>query len=72
MNTEPQKHFELCQTINAALAELDLRGRDPQITKAMAMVHEAFVLHADGRRVTVAKLILKAEEEAAECADCAC
>ncbi|MGR3914800.1 MAG: hypothetical protein OD918_09880 [Gammaproteobacteria bacterium] len=71
MKTEPQKNFGLCQLINSALAELDLRGRDAQVTRAMAIVTEAFRLHANGRPVDVAKLLSTAEQAVAECADCA-
>lgn len=61
---------KLYQTINCALSELDLRGEDEQVTRAMAIVTEAFLLHEAGREITVAALVEKAErvltEEARE------
>lgn len=61
MNTGIKDAAELGGTINAALAELDLKGGDQRITKAMAMVTEAFSRYAKGRAVTVAELIAKAD-----------
>ena len=60
MNTDMKDAAELGDTINAALAELDLKGDDQRITKAMAIVTEAFSRYAKGRAVTVAELIAKA------------
>ena len=67
MKTERQKTFELGQTIHSTLAELDLRGTDEQVTKAMVVVHEAFSRHMQGLPVTAEKLLAKAGEVAVEC-----
>lgn len=61
MNTGMKDAAELGGTINAALAELDLKGGDQRITKAMAIVAEAFSRYAKGRAVTAAELIAKAD-----------
>lgn len=60
MNANLKNTAELIDTINAALAELDLRGRDKQITRAMTIVTEAFSLYASGNSVTTYALISKA------------
>ena len=67
MKTERQKTFELGQTIHSTLAELDLRGTDEQVTKAMTIVNEGFSLHMKGQPVTAEKLLAKAEKVGAEC-----
>lgn len=61
MNADRQDTAELAATINAALAELDLKGRDAQITKAMTIVTEAFFHYEKGRAATVDALIAKAD-----------
>lgn len=60
MNLDAKNAAKLANTINAALAELDLKGCDRQITKAMTVVTEAFVRYQEGRLVTADELISKA------------
>lgn len=47
-------------TILAALAELDQKGNDEKITQAMAIVFEAFQLHAAKRTFSVEDLLAPA------------
>lgn len=61
MNADRQDAAKLAATINAALAELDLKGDDAQVTKAMTIVTEAFFRYAEGRAATVDALIAKAD-----------
>lgn len=58
---------ELGNAITAALTQLDLRGEDPQVTRAMAIVTEAFLIHSKGRRVTPEALLAKSNDIANAC-----
>ncbi len=66
MNTNLKDTAKLINTINAALAALDLKGSDQQITRAMTIVTEAFLLYKEGRFPTTTELISKAEAVADE------
>lgn len=60
MNTDMKDTTQLANTINIALAELNLKGCDRQITKAMTIVTEAFSRYNEGRLATTAELVAKA------------
>jgi len=64
MNADMKDAAKLAGTINAALAELDLKGDDERITKAMAIVAEAFFRYEKGHAMTVDALIAKANSVA--------
>lgn len=64
MNADRQDIAKLAATINAALAELDLKGNDAQVTKAMTIVTEAFFRYEKGQVATVDELIAKADSVA--------
>lgn len=66
MNTVRQNTAALAATINAALAELDLKGEDARVTKAMTIVAEAFSRYADGRPATVDELVAEADSVVAQ------
>ncbi|WP_424947654.1 hypothetical protein [Candidatus Spongiihabitans sp.] len=69
MNADTKNTAKLFTSITAALAELDLRGEDQQVTRAMAIVTEAFLLQSNGRRVMPDALLAKANEVVDECMD---
>jgi len=64
VNADRQAIAKLANTINAALAELDLKGNDAQVTKAMTIVTEAFSRYEEGRPATVDELVAKADSVA--------
>jgi len=66
MNTVRQNTAALAATINAALAELDLKGEDERVTKAMTIVAEAFSRYADGCPATVDELVAEADSVVAQ------
>ncbi len=51
-----RKHDELPSTILAALAKLDQKGTDEKITRAMAIVFEAFRMNAANRSFSADEL----------------
>ena len=59
MNHDTNK---LSAAIKSAIAELDLNCQDERITKAMAIVHEAFLLHTKGSSITADILLRKARQ----------
>ena len=67
MKTSNCDTVKLGNAITAALTQLDLRGEDPQVTRAMAIVTEAFLIHSKGRRVTPEALLAKSNEIANTC-----
>jgi len=66
MNTVRQNTAALAATINAALAELDLKGEDERVTKAMTIVAEAFSRYEGGRPATVDELVAEADSVVAQ------
>jgi hypothetical protein len=57
MKQRISKDDALPSTILAALAELDQKGTDEKITRAMSIVFEAFRLHATKRSFSAEDLL---------------